>query len=53
MEGLAGEDNPSAEDLLDIEVDELDSDDDMSPGRYSRLESERRSEPRPVLETAN
>ena len=25
----------------------------MSPGRYSRLESERRVEPRPVLETAN
>ena len=38
VEGLTGEDNPSVEDLLDIVVDELDSDNDMSPGRYSRLE---------------
>ena len=36
------------EDILDIEVDELDSGDGVSPGRYSRLESEW-----PVLETAN
>ena len=37
---LAGEDNPSAEDILNMEVDELDSDDDMSPGRYSCHPSE-------------
>ena len=40
MEGLEGEDNPSVEDILDMEVDELDSDNDMSPWQYSCLESE-------------
>ena len=36
-----------------MEVDEEDSCDDISPGHYSRLESERKAEPWPVLETAN
>ena len=53
MEGLEGEDNHSVEDILDMEVDELDSDDDMSSGLHSCLELDRKAEPWPVLETAN
>ena len=48
VRALDGEDS-SLEDLTDIDLDEKDSCDDMSPGRYSRLESERKVDPRPVL----
>ena len=47
------EDDPSVEGILDMEVDEEDSCDDISPDRYFRLDLERKAEPRPVLETAN
>ena len=53
VEGLKGEDTPSGEDILHMELNELDLDDDVSPGRFSRLEPEHKAEPRPVLETAN
>ena len=50
---LNDEDDPSVEAVLDMEVDEEDSCNDISPGCYSRLDSERKAEPRLVLETAN
>ena len=53
MEDLEREDTTSAEDILDMEVDELDPDDDASPGQFSCLELELKAEPRPILETAN
>ena len=49
---LDGE-HSSLEDLPDIDLDGGDSWDAMLPGRYSRLESERKVDPRPVLSTAN
>ena len=46
------EQDPSLEGLAEKDLDDDDSFDELSPGRYSRLESERKVEPRPVLATA-
>ena len=40
MDDIEGEDIPTTEDILDMDVDELDSDDDVSTERFSRLVAE-------------
>ena len=42
-----------SQDILDMDIDSLDSDDDeVSEGRFSQLAGERTVKPRSVLETA-
>ena len=53
VDDLEGEDIRTTEDIPDMDVDELDSDDDMSRERFSRLAADRKIESQPVLETAN
>ena len=53
MDELEGEDILTTKDILDMDVDKLDSDDDEATERFSRLAGERKVEPWPVLETAN
>ena len=53
MDDLEDEDVPTMEEVLDMDVDGLESDDDeVSEARFSWLAGEKTVEPRPVLETA-
>ena len=51
-EDLGDEEGPTIEEILGMDVDRLESDDNMPEGRFLRLEAERSAESRPVLETA-
>ena len=52
VDDLDDKDIPTVQNILDLDVDGLDSnDDEVSKGRFSQLAGERTVEPRPVLET--
>ena len=53
VDNLEGEDTPTVKDILDMDVDGLQSDDEVQTEQFSRLAGERTGEPQPVLETAN
>ena len=52
MDDLRDGDGPMIEEILDMDVDGLECDDEVSEGRFSRLAGERTVEPQSVLETA-
>ena len=53
VDDLEGEYALTIEDILDMDVDGLESDDEVSTKQFPRVAGERMVEPRPVLETAN
>ena len=52
MDNLRDEDGPTVKEILDMDIDGLESDDEVSEGRFLLLAGERKVESRPVLETA-
>ena len=49
---LGDEEGPSIEEIMEMDINGLGSDDDIEGGCFSRTEAERTFEDRPVLETA-